>query len=413
MLDAHGPEPDGKTAIHCGVEAGIHGVGPAEQPGSQGLAGAAEADCGGIWSQHMRRGDFESAWIVSDAILDSRRGLTGRRLPRHEQWVWDGTPLAGKRVLVRCYHGLGDTLQFIRYAPMLKTVAREVIVWVQPKLIPLLRTADGIDRLLPLRDGAPETEYDTDVELMELPHVFRTTLRDIPCEVPYIHVQPPMASGLWAGLRRNGRFHVGLAWRSGDWDARRSIPFALLARLAEIPGVALHALQYGPGLEEMPAGFGALLGSGDMLATAAAVRALNLVISVDSMPAHLAGALGAPVWTLLHAEPDWRWMDGREDSPWYPTMRLFRQGRPGEWGPVVERVRGELERHVAGGADKAIERAITPAGLSKPIEDVCGSRRSSGPGSFLQDALHGRLMRAALRRMQGKRPAPCGTGLCL
>lgn len=294
-----------------------------------------------LWLQHMRSGDFAAAWAVSDAVLEARRRTACHHLPRHEQWIWDGTPLAGRRVLIRCYHGLGDTLQFIRYAPMVKTVAEEVIVWVQPKLIPLLRTVRGIDKLMPLHDGAPDARYDMDVELMELPHAFRTTLRDLPCEVPYIHPEP-LAAANHLIMRQNGRMHVGIAWRSGDWDARRSIPFALMAQLAEIPGVVLHILQFGLGLEELPDGFGVPNDVGDLSKLAAVVRCLDLVVTVDSMPAHLAGALGTPVWTLLHADPDWRWMEGREDSPWYPNMRLFRQEKPGEWGVVVERVKDEL-----------------------------------------------------------------------
>jgi hypothetical protein len=279
--------------------------------------------------RHMRRGDFAAAWEVSDAVL--RGHVPCRHLPRHEQWVWDGTPLEGKRVLVRCYHGLGDTLQFIRYAPLVKAVAREVTVWAQPALIPLLRTARGIDRLLPLHDGGCEAEYDVDVEVMELPHVFRSTLATLPADVPYLHADP-------APLRREGRLAVGLVWAAGDWDERRSVPVDLLRPLAEVPGADLHVLQRGPALAERPAGFGVLSGSDDVTEAARTIRALDLLVSVDSMPAHLAGALGVPVWTLLHADPDWRWMEDRDDSPWYPTMRLFRQPRPGAWRPVVARV---------------------------------------------------------------------------
>lgn len=280
----------------------------------------------------MRRGDFAAAWEASDAVL--RTHTPCWHLPRHEQWVWDGTPLDGKRVLVRCYHGLGDTLQFIRYAPLVHAVAAQVTVWAQPELIPLLRTARGIDRLLPLHDGACEAAYDVDVEVMELPHVFRSTLETLPAAVPYLHVEP-------APLERDGRLHVGLVWRAGEWDDRRSIPFPLLAPLAELPDVALHVLQRGPRRDEA-AGLGIDSGSDDVLACARVMRALDLVVTVDSMTAHLAGALGVPVWTLLHAEADWRWMEGRDDSPWYPTMRLIRQGGPGEWAPVIARVAGGL-----------------------------------------------------------------------
>jgi hypothetical protein len=289
------------------------------------------------WTRHMRRGEWAAAWEVSDAVLRARAGVPRWHLPRHEQYVWDGTPLAGRRVLVRCYHGLGDTIHFIRYAPLVKALAAEVTVWAQPALLPLLATARGIDRLLPLHDGAPDAEYDVDVELMELPHVFRTTLETVPAEVPYLHADP-------APLPRDGRLAVGVVWGSGEWDDRRSIPFPLLAPLAEVPGVALHVLQDGPALEERPPNFGILSGTGTPLGDARVMRALDLVVTVDSMPAHLAGALAVPTWTLLHADADWRWMEGRDDSPWYPTMRLFRQERPGRWAPVVARVAAELAR---------------------------------------------------------------------
>lgn len=288
------------------------------------------------WTGLMRRGDFAGAWRVSDAALRARRGQCLAHLPRHEQPVWDGTPPHGRRVLVHCYHGLGDTIQFIRYAPLLRTLAAEVAVWAPPALLPLLRTATGIDRLLPLDDGAPLAGFDVHVEVMELPHLFRTELATIPAEVPYLHVPP-------ATLPRDGRLAVGLVWRAGDWDARRSIPFPLLAPLAETTGVTLHLLQRGPALTEAPDGFGVVSGSDDVLEAARVMRALDLVISVDSMPTHLAGALGVPVWTLLHGDADWRWMTRRDDSPWYPTMRLFRQRpRAGAWALVIARVAAEL-----------------------------------------------------------------------
>ncbi|CAA9298074.1 MAG: FOG: TPR repeat [uncultured Gemmatimonadetes bacterium] len=299
-----------------------------------------QEDAGAAWMRHMRRGDFEAAWAVSDEVLRAHQGVSCTHLPRHEQWVWDGTPVQGKRVLVRCYHGLGDTLQFIRFAPRLRATAQEVIVWAQPELIPLLRTTAGIDRLVPLHDGAPEAEFDVDVEVMELAHVFRATPRTLP-PVPYLHADP-------APLRRDGRLAVGLVWQAGGWDERRSIPPHLLAPLAEVPGVAWHVLQRGAGLAERPEWLATVSGSDDVREAARVMRALDLVVTVDSMPAHLAGALGVPVWTLLHSQPDWRWMEHRGDSPWYDTMRLFRQDRPGAWSPVLARVAQALAERVQG-----------------------------------------------------------------
>lgn len=289
----------------------------------------------------MRRGDYSAAWKIADDVLSRRRGQDCWHWPRHLQYVWRGQPLEGKRVLIRCYHGLGDTLQYIRFAPLVKQVAARVMVWAQPALIPLLRTADGIDDLLPLHDGTPDFEYDVDVELMELPHIFRTTIETLPNKVPYLHVEP---APYFLAEQSRSTLEVGVIWQSGDWDPRRSFVVEQVKLWAEIPGVRLHALQRGPALSKWPEQLGPISGSDDPLAAARVMRALDLVISVDSMPAHLAGALGVPVWTLLHADPDWRWMEERADSPWYPTMRLFRQPEPGNWKAVTTRVGSELAR---------------------------------------------------------------------
>jgi hypothetical protein len=309
---------------------------------SRAASGAGE-DLGAAWERHMRCGDFDAAWRVSDRVLAERGGAPCWHLPRHEQWVWNGTPLAGRRVLVRCYHGLGDTIQFIRYAPLLASVASEVIVWAQPALIPLLEAVPGIGRLEPLHDGTPGVEYDVDVEIMELPFVFRSTPDTLPREVPYLRVEP-------ARLLRVGTLAVGVAWSTSGWDEHRSIPLDALAPLAEVPGVTLHLIQRGPVLSMRPAGFGIVSGSDDVLEAARVIRALDLVISIDSFPAHLAGALGRPTWTLLHERSNWRWMDGRDDTPWYPTMRLWRQGVGDGWRGVVRRVIGELERRASSGS---------------------------------------------------------------
>lgn len=279
----------------------------------------------------MRRGDFETAWKISDAALGEPRDFNA---PRHLQRIWNGDLMEGKRVLVRCYHGLGDTVQFARYLSMLESVAAEVIVWVQPALIPLLSGTGG--RLLPLHDGAPGVEYEVDVEIMELAHAFRTILSD----VPYLQAAP-IAAPERAGLK------VGLVWQAGDWDERRSIPLQLLTSL---PDVSFYALQRGEGLRSWREEIGLSVGSDRAEEAAGVMQSLDLIISIDSFPAHLAGALGRPVWTLLHSDADWRWMEGREDSPWYPTMRLFRQERPGDWAGVIERVARALRRYDRAGA---------------------------------------------------------------
>jgi hypothetical protein len=296
--------------------------------------GAVDQEDARAWLECARRGDLGTAWAFSDRILERRAGKQDWRAPRHLQQIWDGTALDGKRVLIRCYHGLGDTIQFIRYAPLVRAVAREVIVWAQPALMPLLATAAGIDRLLPLHDGTPDVDYDVDVEIMELAHVFRTTLSTIPAAVPYLHAEPlPLPA---ASLPR-----VGVFWRAGDWDTRRSIPFAIVERLFECSHVRWYLLQDSVKEDEQHWNASPLDTAG-LMRTARIMTALDLVISIDSMPAHLAGALAVPVWTLLPSEADWRWMERRADSPWYPTMRLFRQPSPGRWDAVLEEVRAVL-----------------------------------------------------------------------
>ncbi len=285
--------------------------------------------------QCMRAGAFDEAWKLSDKVLAA--GVNrDPRLPRHYQCIWNGSPLTNKRVLVRCYHGLGDTIQFIRYIPMLKKVAREVIVWAQEPLISLLEVFPDIDRLLPLHDGQPEADYDIDLEVMELPYIFRTTLDTIPAHIPYLDVTP-------LPLSDENKFNVGLVWQSGDWNQARCMPFDALAPLASIANVNLYILQAnaeGAGWNE---GVGIHPGEFSLYNYARVLRGLDLLISVDSMPVHLAGALNVPVWTLLHHQPDWRWMEDRNDSPWYPSMRLFRQTEQDNWTALVEEVARELQ----------------------------------------------------------------------
>lgn len=285
----------------------------------------------------MRAGNFESAWQFSDEVLKLGLNRDYQNLPRHYQCIWDGTPLHNKRVFIRCYHGLGDTIQFIRYAPMLKAIAGEVIVWVQPTLTDLLKTTDGIDQLMPLHDGTPEIEYDADIEIMELPHYFRTTLSTIPATVPYIHVVPLPLPG------KNKR-RVALVWQAGDWDQSRNIPFDQLKPLFEIEGTDFYILQANAQTAGWEPGSGIYPGEFSVDEFAAILKSMDLLITVDSMPAHLAGALNVPVWVLIKKHADWRWMENRSDSPWYPSMKLFRQATPGDWKEPIQEITEALKQ---------------------------------------------------------------------
>ncbi|WP_431860772.1 glycosyltransferase family 9 protein [Azospirillum sp.] len=300
------------------------------------------ANGGERWMAAMLLGDFERAWAVSDLVLRraAPEDFDRRDRPFHRRPVWNGAPLEGRRVLVRCYHGLGDILHMMRYLPPLAGRARGVAVQAREAVHALLAALPGVGAVLPLSDDL-EVPHDVAVELMELPHAFRTTLETLPAVAPYVTVDAARVAAQAARLRRTGRLAVGIAWAAGAWDGGgRSIPAPALERLAAVPGVDWVCLQRGPALE---AGCGlpfcdAGPRSDDVLDTAAMIRALDLVVSVDTMVAHLAGALGAPVWTLLRFAADWRWMVGRDDSPWYPTMRLFRQEREGDWTAPLEAV---------------------------------------------------------------------------
>jgi hypothetical protein len=256
--------------------------------------------------------------------------------PRHLQQVWNGEPLNGKRVLIRCYHGLGDTIQFIRYAPLVKAIAKEVIVWVQPDLLELVKKVKGVDRVLPLHNSTPDVEYDVDVEVMELAYIFRSTINTIPKDLPYLHAYPKQ-------FGKRERLSVGLVWETGNYDKRRCIPFQLLSPLNEVAGIDLHILQANAPAFGWRPGFGIYQGNYTLDEYASVIKGLDLLITVDSMPAHLAGALSVPVWTMLHADADWRWMRYIDHSPWYPTMKLFRQDTLGNWSGVIKNVTSELQ----------------------------------------------------------------------
>jgi hypothetical protein len=290
------------------------------------------------WFQLMRKGKFEEAWEYNDKVLKSGANRDYHYLPRHYQCIWDGTPLNGKKVLIRCYHGLGDTIQFIRYTGLVKEIATKVIVWAQPKLIPVLKTMEGIDQLLPLHDGAPEANYDVDVEIMELPHVFRTTLSTIPQKMPYINIEPLLFE------RKTNEFLLGLVWQAGDWDPSRSVPFFLFKPLFKMKNIKIYILQDNPFSSGWIEGFGIYPRNCTLYDHARIIKGLDLLISIDSMPAHLAGAMNIPVWLMLQKEPDWRWMENRNDSPWYPSMKIFRQEKQGNWFQLISQIVDELTR---------------------------------------------------------------------
>jgi tetratricopeptide (TPR) repeat protein len=263
------------------------------------------------WAQHE--------WRWQTAVFDPyRRGFV--------QPQWDGAPLAGRRLLLHGEQGLGDVIQFCRYAPLV--TGGEVVLEVHPPLVRLLRDLPGIARVVARGDILPM--FDLHCPLMSLPRL----LPGIP-PAPYLPAPPVRPAGT--------RPRVGLVWKGSSHhpdDRRRSLPQEELAPLLALADIDWFSLQIGspppPGAAELTAGIG------DFADTAAALAGLDLLITVDTSIAHLAGAIGRPAWMLLAYTPDWRWQLDRADTPWYPSLRLFRQRRPGDWAGVVEQVAASL-----------------------------------------------------------------------
>ncbi len=269
---------------------------------------------------------------------------------------WQGEPLDGRTILLFAEYGLGDALHFVRYVPMVAARGGKIVLQVQPALARLLRQLPGVTVVA---RGEPLPPFDLQVPLMSLPRIFSTTLHTVPADVPYLHADPAKVSRWRAALADVTALKVGVAWAGNirhKGDRQRSLSAeAVLPRLV-MPGVQLYSLQKEPRPEDAPA-LAALRDDvvdlapalSDFDDTAAAAAALDLVIAVDTSVAHLAGALGRPVWMLTPYALDWRWLREREDSPWYPTMRLFRQPRPREWEDPLMRLSAALAVLAAGG----------------------------------------------------------------
>jgi tetratricopeptide (TPR) repeat protein len=311
----------------------------------------AHHDLAMLW---LLQGEFEKGWPE----YEMRWKLPQSSRRRFAQPLWDGSALDGRAILLHTEQGLGDTLQFIRYARLVKQLGGHVVVECQPPLVPLLTTVAGIDLLVPR--GAPLPNFDVHTPLLSLPNIFKTTIGTIPNEVPYLYANDKLVERWHGGLNASGQaFAVGIAWQGNPafrGDNRRSMPLASFAPLARVPGIRLISLQKGPGTTQLTAlgmhfpvlnlGTEVDQNAGAFMDTAAIMKHLDLVVCSDSAIAHLAGGLGVPVWVALSLVPDWRWLLEREDSPWYPTMRLFRQTQLEQWNDVFDRIAAELENVV-------------------------------------------------------------------
>jgi hypothetical protein len=254
--------------------------------------------------------------------------------------------------------GLGDTIQFIRYASLVEARGGRVIVECEKSLVRLLETCPGIDQVV--ARGEPLPDFDVHTPLLRLMGLFTTTLETIPAPIPYLAAETTRVDHWKERLAAWPGFRIGIAWQGNPRHTRdpdRSFRLAQFERLAGIEGVRLVSLQKGFGAEQLRElrdrfsviDFGAEVDPGltTMSDTPALMMGLDLIITPDTSLAHLAGALGRPVWIALPLAPDWRWLIGREDSPWYPTARLFRQTERGRWDPVFDRIAAALQEYIA------------------------------------------------------------------
>jgi tetratricopeptide (TPR) repeat protein len=291
----------------------------------------------------LAKGDFSQGWIEQEWRWRWEDFPSPRR--HFEQAQWRGEDLAGKTILLHAEQGFGDAIQFVRYAALVASRGARVLLEVHPELVALMASLRATCEIV--ARGQPLPSFDLHCPLLSLPLAFSTTLRSVPRAIPYLH--PPVAHLAW--IQQTDRLKIGLVWAgssSNTVDARRSIPLPLLlpilSQRADFYSLQ-HDLSRAEESERM-AFAGRLPTKGDFAGTASAILQLDLVIAVDTAVAHLAGALGKPVWILLPHVGDWRWLTERSDNPWYPTARLFRQKRPGDWESVVAEVATDVAQMV-------------------------------------------------------------------
>jgi hypothetical protein len=289
----------------------------------------------------LTQGDFDQGWPE----YQWRWLCAEFTPPNFSQPRWDGSPLAGRTILLYAEQGLGDTLHFARYIPLLRSGGSRVMLMCPRSMHRLLRHSLEIDHLLVEGEASPP--FDVYAPLLSLPALMRTTASTIPAEGPYLRAEDELVERWRRELAALAGFKIGIAWqgsRAHKRDRFRSVPVETFALLAAIDGIHLVSLQKGPGTEQLGRVsdnwkvFDAGSQVEDWADTAALLKNLDLVVAVDTAIVHLAGALAIPVWVALPFSADWRWLLGREDSPWYPSMRLFRQAERGNWTDVFARI---------------------------------------------------------------------------
>jgi len=299
----------------------------------------------------LARGNFAAGLPAYEARL-KMRGMPNRAFP---QPMWDGSPLAGRTILLHAEQGIGDTFNFIRYAPLVAAAGGRVLALVQPTVHRLMKWQSlGVEKWLADGDALPT--FDVHCPLLSLPKLLGTTMQTIPPQSPPLQVDPQLAA-VWKQKLANdtSKLKVGLVWAGNQFpphNRKRSTILETLLPLANTPHVSFYSLQKGaappsPGTADAMRLIDFTSSLNDFADTAAMIDALDLVITIDTGVAHLAGAMGKPTWTLLPSVPDWRYFLDRSDSPWYPSMRLFRQPTAGDWATPIAQIVAEL-RYLVG-----------------------------------------------------------------
>ena len=304
---------------------------------------------------YLAAGDLERGF----AEYEYRLADLNPPLTNYPQPIWQGEacPRRGAAILLQCEQGMGDMIQFVRYAKLVQQRGFRVLLSVHPSLTSLFRTYRNIDVVVPHGLELPPFEYR--VSLLSLPRIMGTTLQTIPAEIPYLEPNPSRIAKWKKRLDQHAGFRVGIVWqgnRNHPFDHFRSIPLSAFEPLAKMPGVRLISLQKNAGTEQLNClglsfeviNLGETFDKDSLgqvfLDSAAIMKSLDLVIACDTSIIHLAGALGVPVWLGLGLASDWRWFREREDSPWYPTLRIFRQRIPGDWTSVIDDMARKLKQ---------------------------------------------------------------------
>lgn len=306
-------------------------------------------------------GDFEQGWKGYEWRYSrpSQGSLRSYTEPR-----WDGSDLQGKTILIHAEQGLGDTFQFIRYAKLVKEKNGFVIAAVQKPLVTIMKRCKHIDQVIALDETPPH--FDVHSPIMSLPYVLKTRVDTVPNEIPYLYADEKLVAEWAEKLAQDTNFKIGICWQGNDsyatpllraTVAQKSVHPREFEPICSIPGVSVYSLQKTTGtdqLNDLPATMNIITFDGDFdqsngrfMDTAAVIRNLDLVITVDTSISHFSAGLGIPTWVMLPNPADWRWMMNRTDSPWYPKiLRLFKQPTPGDWETMILEVARELEKHI-------------------------------------------------------------------